>query len=98
MAALIRHHPLQAFFTLAYTFSWWAVPFGAFLPFGPLLAAITVTAAVEGRHGLRALLRRQRRWRVGWRWYAVAVALPLTVTLAAVVINLGFGAPASALR
>jgi membrane protease YdiL (CAAX protease family) len=97
VSALIRRHPLPAFFVLSYAFSWWAVPFGAFLPFGPLLGALVVTAVIDGRSGLRALGSRLVRWRVGWRWYAVAVGLPLTVVLGAITVNIGLGAPASAL-
>lgn len=97
MPALIRRHPLPAFFVLAYALSWWPVPLGAFLPPGPLFAALVDTAVVDGRSGLRGLRRRLLRWRVGWRWYAVALGLPLAVVLAAITLNLGLGAPASAL-
>jgi membrane protease YdiL (CAAX protease family) len=98
MSSLIRRHPLPAFFVLAYALSWWALPFGAFLPPGPLLSAVVVTAVVDGRPGLRALRSRLLRWRVGWRWYAVALALPLAVVLAAIAVNVDLGAPGSALR
>jgi len=37
------------------------------------------------------------RWRVGWRWYAIALGLPLAVVLGATTLNLGLGAPSSAL-
>jgi hypothetical protein len=68
-----------------------------FLPPGPLFAALVVTAVVDGR-GLRALRNRLLRWRVGWRWYAIALGLPLAVVLGATTVNLGFGAPVSALH
>jgi membrane protease YdiL (CAAX protease family) len=97
MSGLIRRHPLSAFFVLAYAFSWWAVPFGAFLPAGPLLATLVVAAVIDGRSGLRTLRGRLLRWRVGWRWYGVALGLPLAVLLGAVTLNLGLGAPTSAL-
>ena len=42
-------------------------------PLGPALAAILVTAVLEGRAGVRQLLGRIRRWRVGFRWYVVAL-------------------------
>jgi hypothetical protein len=35
---------------------------------GPMLAALTVTGLVRGRAGLRELLGRMGRWRVGLRW------------------------------
>lgn len=98
MPSLIKRHPLPAFFVLAYALSWWPVPFGAFLPLGPLLAALVVTAVIDGRPGLRALRRRMLRWRAGWRWYAVALALPLALVLGAITLNVALGAPASALH
>jgi membrane protease YdiL (CAAX protease family) len=98
---VIRKHPLVAFFVLAYALSWWPWPLYAagipgepFLAFGPLLAAVIVIALTAGRHGLRALVARMFRWRVGWRWYAVALALPLSVDALASVINVALGAPA----
>lgn len=42
-------------------------------PLGPALAAILVTGVIEGRAGVRRLLGRIKRWRVGLRWYAVAL-------------------------
>ncbi len=42
-------------------------------PLGPALAAILVTAVIAGRSGVRRLLVRIKRWRVGLRWYVVAL-------------------------
>jgi membrane protease YdiL (CAAX protease family) len=42
----------------------------------PTLAALAVTGLAEGKPGVRALLGRLVRWRVGLRWYA-AVGLSL---------------------
>jgi membrane protease YdiL (CAAX protease family) len=97
LKGLFTRHPLVAFFALAFAFSWWAVPMGEFLPFGPLFAALTVLAVVQGRSGLAQLGRRMLRWRVGVRWYVLAIALPLGATLAAIGLNLALGAPVSAL-
>src|SRR3954454_14045559 len=36
---------------------------------GPTLSAFIVTGATEGRAGIRHLLRRIVRWRVGFKWY-----------------------------
>jgi membrane protease YdiL (CAAX protease family) len=45
---------------------------------GPSIAGITLTAIVDGKAGLRALISRTGRWRVGLRWYAVALCtIPL---------------------
>jgi membrane protease YdiL (CAAX protease family) len=51
---------------------------------GPSVASIVMTALVDGKAGLRDLLTRLTRWRVGGRWYAVALLFaPLVyVTLA----------------
>ena len=53
---------------------------------GPPVAGILLTAILEGRAGLRGLLSRMGRWRVGVRWYAVA--LLTTPVLATVVLSL----------
>jgi uncharacterized protein len=48
---------------------------------GPSVAGIVLTGLVYGRAGLRNLLTRMTRWRVGARWYAVALlTTPLLVT------------------
>jgi membrane protease YdiL (CAAX protease family) len=77
------------FFVLAYAVSWaWAVPWlagqvvsrGHGWPthypalVGPLIAAVAVTAWTSGRAGLRDLLARLLRWRVGLRWWLVPVS------------------------
>lgn len=56
------------------------VPFGVFaLLFilatymGPTLAAFVVTGTLEGKAGIKVLLRRYVQWRVGLRWYLLAV-------------------------
>lgn len=90
---LTSRHPLLVFFSLAYLISWsWWVPLAlrggvvrtgvgwpTHLPglVGPAVAAVLVTAAVDGRPGLRELARRTARWRVGWVWWLV-----VTVTFA----------------
>lgn len=63
---------------------------------GPLLAAILVTAATDGRKGLRELRGRIGRWRVGAGWYLVAILAPLAIWLIAYGAALG-GAPIAAL-
>jgi membrane protease YdiL (CAAX protease family) len=40
---------------------------------GPAVAGVFLTGLVDGREGLRGLVSRLRRWRVGARWYAVAL-------------------------
>jgi membrane protease YdiL (CAAX protease family) len=49
---------------------------------GPSVAGILLTALVYGRVGLRELLSRLLRWRVGARWYAAALLTAPLSTLA----------------
>ena len=65
------------------------LPDGAFFiafvlaTFGPLLAGLLVTGALEGRAGIRRLLGRIVQWRVGLRWYLAALLSFFIVFLAA---------------
>src|SRR5918993_3451153 len=59
---------------------------------GPSVASILMTGLIHGRAGLRDLLTRVTRWRVGARWYAVALlTAPLLVT--AVLFALSLSSP-----
>ncbi len=56
---------------------------------GPSIAGIVLTGLVHGRAGLRDLLARMTRWRVGVRWYAVALlTAPLFVTATLLALSL----------
>jgi uncharacterized protein len=90
----IQRHPLGAFFVIAFAITWvyeivvfgllgaeiimWSIP----ATFGPAIAAVVVTHAVEGRPGLRAFARRLVLWRVNVRWYLVALVLMPAVVVA----------------
>ena len=63
----------------------------AMLP-GPSVAGILLTGLVSGRAGLRELLSRLLRWRVGARWYAVAL-LTAPVLATATLLALLQGSP-----
>ncbi len=52
---------------------------------GPALAGPLMTGLLDGRAGLREMLSRGLRWRVGLRWYAVAL---LTAPLVSVAVHL----------
>jgi uncharacterized protein len=101
--SLVRRYPLAAFFVLAYALAWWiwilyafGVTFlGPIFALGPFLAAIIVTALTRGAAGLKALLSRMVRWRVGLGWYAAALLLPVAIYLFAVSLNILLGARAS---
>ena len=98
MSAVIRRNPLVAFFVLAFALTWAPTPVGVFMAAGPLLAAIVITAIVDGRRGLRELGNRMIRWRVGWQWYAAAILIPLAIVFATGGLNVAFGAPDSVIR
>jgi membrane protease YdiL (CAAX protease family) len=56
---------------------------------GPSLAGVLLTIFLAGRAGLRDLVARLRRWRVGVRWYAVAIlTAPLVTALTLVALSL----------
>jgi uncharacterized protein len=88
---LVRRHRLAAFYLVTFLISrsYWiadAIRGGHVSHFpgllGPMISAILVTGATQGRAGLRELGSCMIRWRVPLRWYAAA-ALPLGVALAA---------------
>jgi membrane protease YdiL (CAAX protease family) len=90
----IKHHPLASFFALAYALSWWSVPFdGTQFAFGPLLAAIAVTALIGGKAELMTWLRRCTQWRAGLGWYALALLLPFGINAIAAALAVVLGAP-----
>ena len=59
--------------------------------FGPMVAAVAITAQEGGRAGLRSLFSRIIRWRVAPIWYAVAILGPLMLTLGAIALHVVFG-------
>ena len=61
--------------------------------YGPLLAALMVTAVSEGRAGVRDLFGRIFRWRVSPRWWLVAFSPLLFYALVAFVLWLFQGRP-----
>jgi hypothetical protein len=63
-----------------------------FMLLGPSVAAILLTALLDGKAGLRDLLTRALRWRVGARWYAVAL-LTAPVCILAVLLALTLVSP-----
>ena len=99
ITSAVKCHLLVTFFVLAYGLSWgnyilsatW--PNSPFLfPFGPFVAALIVTSVTRRREGLKDLLSRCLRWRVGPTWYAAALLVPVAIALTAVSLNILLGA------
>jgi membrane protease YdiL (CAAX protease family) len=59
---------------------------------GPPVAGLLLTGLVQGRAGLRELLVRLLRWRVGARWYTVAL-LTTPLVMPAVLLALSLTSP-----
>jgi membrane protease YdiL (CAAX protease family) len=99
LAALMRRHPVMAFFALAYGISW-AMLLALYgllgLPaalvillqtLGPTIAALVMAGVLDGPAGRRRLIARVRIWRVARRWYLFAlVGIPAVCVLAALVL------------
>ena len=99
---------LLQYFAVAFCFTWFfwwlavleergvitlpipAVFLGAF---GPVVAAVLLTARESGRAGVRSLLGRVVRWRVAPVWYGVVLLGPLLVQLAALALHTVLGGP-----
>jgi uncharacterized protein len=94
---VLRRHPVAVMVVLAYAISWCLLPFGTFLPAGPLVAAVLVAALVDGWRGVRGLGGRIVRWRVSWVWYAAALALPFAAHAATLAACAATGAPGASL-
>ncbi len=97
---LIRAHPVATFYALAFPLSWraylvaWVHPGGelGLDPYGPLIAAVAVTALGGGVRGLREWARGLLRWRAAPWLYAFALLFPLLVTLLGIGANIALGA------
>ena len=92
---MMKQQPLVTFFILAYGLSWgsyYLLGGPILFPIGSLFAAIIVASATQGRAGLKDLLNRCLRWRVGLNWYAAALFVPVAIALITVSLNLLLGA------
>ena len=56
-----------------------------------MVAALVATGIVDGRAGIRTLLRRFLIWRVGLRWYVVVLLGAAVVDLTAIALHVVFG-------
>jgi len=59
--------------------------------YGFVVAALIATGIVDGRAGIRTLLRRFLIWRVGLRWYVVVLLGAAVVDLTAIALYVAFG-------
>src|SRR5688572_22047748 len=94
----IAHRELPIFFLLAFLLSWYpwflALAQGRTSgpnPLGPFVAALVVTGIVAGWPGIRDLLARIVRGRIGLRWYGVIFGLPVLLCAIAFAIMAPFG-------
>ncbi|MFI4973648.1 MAG: CPBP family intramembrane glutamic endopeptidase [Caulobacterales bacterium] len=103
LARVLRTRPIAAFFVLTTAIAWsiW-LPVGLFAPryflfavlpgaWAPSLSAVVLTWAGEGAPGVRRLLARLLKWRVGLRWYLVVLFGSAAVAYLAIGINVLFG-------
>lgn len=90
----ITRYQLPVFFLLSYLLSWWTVPFmhGMIFPYGPMLAALIVSAVTGGRQGVAKWWHAWTNWRVAWYWYLVGPAFIFGYQGLAYFINLRLGA------
>jgi membrane protease YdiL (CAAX protease family) len=94
----IAANQLAAFFVLAFVLSWypWIIALASGRtsgpnPLGPLVAAMIVSGITEGWGGIRELLGRMVRARIGLRWYAVIFGSSIVMCAGAVSIIAAFG-------
>ena len=105
----VTRNRVTTFFALAFTISWalWipaalvsasspALSFALFPIglFGPMLAAIALTAYFEGRSGVRRLLGAVLKWHAGVWWYLIVVLGPAVVVWVAAKLSTLLGATA----
>ena len=94
------------YFVFAFAFTWFFWGLGVlgergFVPtlsgftvigtFGPMVAAVILTAREGGRAEVRSLLGRIVRWQVAPVWYGVAILGPFVLTLAAIALHVALG-------
>ncbi|HEU4729578.1 MAG TPA: CPBP family intramembrane glutamic endopeptidase [Kofleriaceae bacterium] len=101
MTSFVRRHRVLCFLVITYAVTWGAwIPLAVtgrgvtigFAPWyllgllGPLVGAVATTALVSGGPGLRDLISRMIRARVGLRWWGIALGLPLAVAAVTYVV------------
>lgn len=103
LTSRLRRYPVICGFALMFVCTWpvdlwaaassrgWVSPIPPVLPllvgYGFVVAALSMTAILDGRAGVGALLRRFLIWRVGARWYVVVLLGPVVVDLAGIAVD-----------
>lgn len=111
---MFAQSPLILFFALAFAIAWiiWVaiallIPdlspgAGTFITipgsWAPTLAALLITGRLEGREGVRSLVRGLIVWRVGVQWYFIAIFGPILIAALAVAIHVLLGGPPPAIE
>jgi membrane protease YdiL (CAAX protease family) len=107
---MIRKHQLAVFFGLAFLLPWvvwgttvaqqhgwisWHLPQALAFWLGLTIATFGTAALAEGRAGVRDLLARMVRARVGWQWYLVACLLTPGLAVLAMLLGAALGMPSA---
>jgi len=109
IGSALNRYQIVAFFVLAFALSWavWGTMLAqqqgllsfhipqslAFWAVG--LAAVAMAALTGGTVGVRDLVRRMLRWRVGARWYATALLLPGAICVLVTGLHVALGGTAA---
>jgi hypothetical protein len=98
---MVERRALILFFPAAFLLSWYPYILGkthlvktsgGINPLGPMVAALIVAAIYYGKIGVKELLGRYLRWRIGWGPLTFALIFPVAVTVLAAVVNIAAGA------
>lgn len=92
---LLKRYSITAFFVLAFVLAWSILipmtiasidvrPLKLLAEYGPAIAALIVTAALNGKTGVRALLGRLLLWRAKPWWYVLVLFGPATFQLVSI--------------
>jgi uncharacterized protein len=98
---MVERRALILFFPMAFLLSWYPYILdkthlvktsGGINPLGPMVAALIVAAICYGKAGVKELLGRYVRWRIGWGPLTFALLFPSVLTLPAAAVNIAAGA------
>jgi membrane protease YdiL (CAAX protease family) len=91
--ALLKRYAIVVYVVLAVLISWfpWYTSGSGFFVWGASIAGIITIALTAGKDGMRDLVRRLVRWRVGVVWWAVALFFTGVLALIAIGIDAAAG-------